>query len=491
MSADEVPDRDAPPRILVVDDNRALAENLVELFEELDVEGAIATSATEALEVIGDRTALAVVDVGLPDASGLELLRGLREANPNGEVILMTGHGTLESAIAAVRHGAYAYLLKPIDTDELLTLVERALAQVQLRAERTALARALAASEALYRGVVDHVEAWIVGIDREDRVAVVNRRATDGLETSGFAGDVKGAPVAALFGDAFATALAAARAGEAPPFEVTLGDDGARVIRWQLTAVAEARTAVDVLALGLDVSEQRALEQRNARAEAMAAIGVLTTGLAHEIRNPLNAAGLQLQLLSRRLRKSALAEDEGDRLDEPVALVRRELARLSSLLDDFLGLARPSALRAERVDLGALVHHVVKLQTPLCEAKGVALEARTAAGDLSAEVERGRIEQVLTNLVGNACDALDDGGAIAVAIDPGPDAIELIVGDSGPGFAEAPEQLLQPFFTTKAAGTGLGLTIVRRIAEMHGGQLSLGQSPLGGAEVRMRLPRHQ
>jgi signal transduction histidine kinase/FixJ family two-component response regulator len=479
-------DRDRP-RVLVVDDNRPLAENLVELFEDLDVEGRVATTAAEALEAIQDRTALAVVDVGLPDASGLQLLRSLRAANPNGEVILMTGQGSLETAIAAVRHGAYAYLLKPVDTDELLTLVERALAQVQLRAERTSLARALAASEALYRGVVDHVEAWIVGIDREDRVALMNRRASEGLEQSGLAENGTGAPVERLFGAPFAEALVAARGGETAPFELTHGE---RVVRWQLTAVAEARTVVDVLALGLDVTEQRALERRNARAEAMAAIGVLTTGLAHEIRNPLNAAGLQLQLLSRRLRKLELEGEQGDALGEPVALVRRELSRLSSLLDDFLGLARPTVLRAEPVDLGELVRHVVSLLTPLCAEKGVQLEARVTE-DLVAEVERGRIEQVLTNLVGNACDAVESGGSIAVALGPAEGAVELVVGDSGPGFGEAPEKLLQPFFTTKSAGTGLGLTIVRRIAEMHGGELSLGASALGGAEVRMRLPRHQ
>lgn len=483
------PDRDARPRVLVVDDNRPLAENLVELFEELDVEGVIATSAAEARVAIEQRTALAVVDVGLPDASGLELLGQLRAANPNGEVILMTGQGSLESAIAAVRHGAYAYLLKPVDVEELLTLVERALAQVHLREERTALARALAASEALYRGVVDHVEAWIVGVDADDQVALINRQAAEALDAVGLRADGT-VPASMLFGDDFAASFDAARAGESAPFEHTLGEGTERrVVRWQLTPVKEARSAVDLLALGLDVTEQRTLERRSARAEAMAAIGVLTTGLAHEIRNPLNAAGLQLQLLSRRLAKSELAAEARERLGEPVALVRRELKRLSSLLDDFLGLARPTALQAERVDLGELVGHVVRLQAPLCAERGVSLESSVPSSDLVARVERGRIEQVLTNLVANACDALDGEGTIRVTLGTEADCVELVVGDSGPGFEEAPEQLLQPFFTTKAAGTGLGLTIVRRIVEMHGGELSLGKSSLGGAEVRVRLPR--
>ena len=479
----------ARPRVLVVDDNRLLAENLVELFEDLDVEGLIATSAAEARAAIEGRVALAVVDVGLPDASGLELLAQLQQANPDGEVILMTGQGSLETAIAAVRHGAYAYLLKPVDADELLALVERALAQVQLREERTSLARALAASEALYRGVVDHVEAWIIGIDADDRLALLNRRASEGLSAAGLRAEGS-APVSEIFGAAFAGALGRVRRGDSLPFEQTLGEgDDRRVVRWQLTLVPAARTAVDVLALGLDVTEQRLLEHRSARAEAMAAIGVLTTGLAHEIRNPLNAAGLQLQLLSRRLDKVGLEGDQRARLGEPVELVRRELRRLSSLLDDFLGLARPAALRSEAVDLGELVKHVAQLQAPLCDERGVSLEVDVPATEVVAQVERGRIEQVLTNLVANACDALKGEGRIAVGLGSDSDTVELVVGDSGPGFDQTPEQLLQPFFTTKAAGTGLGLTIVRRIVEMHGGELSLGTSALGGAEVRVRLPR--
>ena len=151
--------------------------------------------------------------------------------------------------------------------------------------------------------------------------------------------------------------------------------------------------------------------------------------------------------------------------------------------------AQESALQPEQVDLGELVSHVVRLQAPLCAERGVTLESSVPESDLIAQVERGRIEQVLTNLVANACDALDGKGTIAVSLGTDPDMVDLVVGDSGPGFDEAPEQLLQPFFTTKAAGTGLGLTIVRRIVEMHGGELTLGKSALGGAEVRVRLPR--
>tara|TARA_B100001750_G_scaffold221282_1_gene209640 strand:+ start:3316 stop:4761 length:1446 start_codon:yes stop_codon:yes gene_type:complete len=473
-----------PLRVLIVDDNRDLAENLAELFEELEVETAIAGSAAQARDLLDERTALALVDVGLPDANGLELLEPLRALNPAAEILLMTGQGTLETAIAAVRHGAYAYLLKPVDVDDLLALAERALAQVQLRGERTALARALAASEAIYRGVVDNVEAWIVGIGSESKLVFANRRAAEGLEGVLSSGD---GSVQAL-GEPFESALGALlRDGEVPAFETTVQHPaaGERIIRWQLTHVPETRTAVDVLAMGLDVTEQRTLEHRSARAEAMAAIGVLTTGLAHEIRNPLNAASLQLQLLSRRLAKVDVPRR--DKLTAPVELVRHELARLSSLLDDFLGLARPASLRTESVDLQQLVQQVARLEAPVCAERGIRLEVEAPAG-LMARGEPGRLEQVLVNLVANAADALDgEPGRIRVRAERNAGGVTLTVEDSGPGFGETSEKLLEPFFTTKAAGTGLGLTIVRRIVELHEGELRLGSSDLGGAAVRIDL----
>ncbi|HJL31066.1 MAG TPA: response regulator, partial [Polyangiaceae bacterium LLY-WYZ-15_(1-7)] len=150
-------------RVLLVEDNEALADNVCEILEDLEVDVTVAPTAAAALEA-GGGFDLALLDVQLPDASGLELLPQLRNRAPHAEMVLMTGQGSLESAIEAVRHGAFAYLLKPFDPDALLGTAERALAQVALRRERSALSRALSASEALYRGVVESADVLIVGL---------------------------------------------------------------------------------------------------------------------------------------------------------------------------------------------------------------------------------------------------------------------------------------------------------------------------------------
>src|SRR5690606_156130 len=112
-----------------------------------------------------------------------------------------------------------------------------------------------------------------------------------------------------------------------------------------------------ICGMGLDVTRQRELERKARTSEKLAAVGTLAAGLAHEIRNPLNAAGLQLSLLSRRIHK--LPPEERGNLEQPLELVRTELSRLNSLLGDFLAFARPRDYARYPIDLSALVERIV------------------------------------------------------------------------------------------------------------------------------------
>ncbi len=468
-------------RVLLVEDNVALAENVSEILEDLGVEVRVALDANSALAGAKKHDFdVALVDVGLPGLSGVELVPSLRQACPDSETILVTGQGTLESAIAAVRLGAFAYLLKPVDPGALLGVVERALAQVSLRRERAALSRALSESEALYRGVVENVDALIVSLDPEGRVLFANRSAYEAL---GGATEPQGRRFAEVFGDNGIDLRAMVRERQC----VLRRADGARrTIRWTFTPV-EQEGEVARIAIGVDVTETLELRRRSAEAEALAAIGTLTAGLAHEIRNPLNAASLQLQLLRRR---AAKVDDEALRvkLSEPVELVLVELGRLTTMLDDFLGLARPEEVEPERFELRALVHEVARLQAPVCAAHGLSLEERVDDG-LFVNGYRYRLQQVLVNLVVNAREAMlgHGGERIVVAAYRDAEQVTIEVHNEGPGLPSGAPDPFIPFATTKAAGTGLGLAIARKIVRMHGGDLTLQNGPNGGVVARVTL----
>ncbi|MBX3247255.1 MAG: response regulator [Myxococcales bacterium] len=484
-------------RVLLVEDNPALAENVTEILEELDVDVRWASDGRGAIERAKEGFTVALVDVGLPGESGVDLMPRLRALSSDAEIILVTGHGTLESAIAAVRHGAFAYLLKPVDPEALLGAVERALSQVTLRRERTSLSRALGESEALYRGVVENVDALIVSVDPEGRVTFANAYALGVIGET--LDEARGRPFAQVFGDPSDTEQTEAVdrvicAGIFRERQCVLrpAKGEKRVVRWTFTSVGDGQDRARV-AIGIDVTETLELRRRTAESEALVAVGTLTAGLAHEIRNPLNAAALQLQVLQRRAAKVA---DEAlrEKILEPVQLVSVELGRLTTMLNDFLGLARPQAIERERFSIHGLASEVLRVEGPVCETHELHLDVE-GDPELAVIGDRDRLRQVLVNLIVNAREAMlgsdTPGERITIAFAPD-DAdegrVEVCVQDSGPGL---PDDLdpFEPFITTKAAGTGLGLSIVRKIVRMHGSEIVLQNAPGGGALARFSLPR--
>ncbi len=355
-------------RLLVVDDNVDLTDNLREILVEAGYLVRCAPSCAEARAALARETfELGLVDLVLPDGQGTDLATELKRSNPDAELVLLTGHASVASAAEAVRAGASAYLVKPCATAELLATVERSLRQVRLHAEKRELAR-------------------------------------------------------------------------------------------------RAQTA-----------------------EKLAAVGTLTAGLSHEIRNPLNAAALQLSVLERRVHKLAPALQRP--LLDPLTLVRDEIRRLDHILEDFLQFARPREFQAQAVDLGRLLDNVLDLLAGDAERRGVQLE-RDFADVPEVRGEEGRLRQVAMNLALNALEATPKGGKVRLWSRGEERRVIVGVDDAGPGVPpELRERIFEPFFTTKASGSGLGLPIVHAIITQHGGTIAVAPSPGGGARFLVTLPR--
>jgi signal transduction histidine kinase len=242
-----------------------------------------------------------------------------------------------------------------------------------------------------------------------------------------------------------------------------------------------------------------ALQREIQNAEKLAALGTLTAGLAHEIRNPLAI-----------IRGSAemLAEETGPRAGDRTyaAEITEEVDRLSELLDHFLDFAKPASLRIEREDLPRLVRETAGRLEPNLREEGIRMLLSLPNGDLRVPMDRGRIAQVLLNLIGNAKDAIGDGGgAVEISVEtrrrPRPSArilaegtgarayAEVRVTDTGSGIPdEVRGKLFDPFFTTKRNGTGLGLSIVHGIVKSHGGYVFVENGRERGASVGFGLP---
>ncbi len=357
----------APGKLLVVEDNASLAENPVEILAEAGYSAAAAGDCRRARELAAAGLDVALVDLRLPDGDGISLARELRELSGDSQVVLLTGFASVESAAAAVRAGACAYLVKPCATPDLLLTVDQAMRQVRMHRER------------------------------------------------------------------------------------------------------------------------QELRIRTAAAERLATIGTLTAGLSHEIRNPLNAAGLQLSILERRVRRLPAGADQTALLG-PLSLVRDEIDRLEHILQDFLQFARPREPLTRPVPVATLVEKVLDLLEADAERRSIRIERSLRAQKPIAGDEE-QLRQALMNLAINAIEASPPGRSVRVASSDEAARVRIDVDDSGPGVpAELRHRIFEPFFTTKASGSGLGLPIVHAIVTQHGGEIVVAEAPGGGARFSLVLP---
>ena len=222
----------------------------------------------------------------------------------------------------------------------------------------------------------------------------------------------------------------------------------------------------------------------------IAELAELAGGLAHELRNPLSTMMINLKLLAETLRdSSAHVEDVRRRALLKVDVLRREAERLQCLFDEFLNLTGPCRLQREPVDLNAIVTRLVNFFEPLATSAGIVLEVVGTDGPLRCVVDEKLLSQALLNVVVNAQEAMPEGGSLRITVEQDGHEAVIAVSDTGVGIAEEDrERLLRPFFSTKAGGTGLGLSVTRRLIREHGGTLDF-ESKLGeGTTFRIRLP---
>lgn len=233
------------------------------------------------------------------------------------------------------------------------------------------------------------------------------------------------------------------------------------------------------------VSEERLVaREREILSDRLSALQTMSAGLAHEVRNPLNAAKLQLELLERRVRK----QSSDPRLVEPIGLAHHEIQRLTEMLNEFLSFARPPELHLEQHDVVAVVREVVELERVYAERTGVAVSVAPASPAI-VPVDPGKLHQVVQNLVRNAIEAAPPNGHVDIAVTLAERAVHIRVTDDGPGMTEEVQsRMFEPFYSTKEGGTGMGMSIVHSFIAMHDGRIDV-VTGANGTQIDVALPR--
>ena len=243
-----------------------------------------------------------------------------------------------------------------------------------------------------------------------------------------------------------------------------------------------AREAATSLKHSLDEMVERMASQLDV-ASRFAAISRISGGVAHEIKNPLNAISLHLDLLRAR------AEASDRDLIPEIDVLSKEVRRLDRVVKTFLDFSRPVEVRFSEVDLGALAVEVAHLMTPQARLAGIAVECNAPLEPALIRGDQDMLKQVVLNLVTNAMEAMKHGGNLKISVAGDHDNVTLEVADNGPGIPAAErDKVFQLYFTTKDKGSGIGLAMTYRAVQLHNGTVDFASEMGQGTTFRLTFP---
>ena len=236
-----------------------------------------------------------------------------------------------------------------------------------------------------------------------------------------------------------------------------------------------------------DITQSRRTAQQTIESERLNALTLLAAGVAHEIGNPLNSLHIHLQLMERSLQK--LHGGAKTELEQSIAVARSEVNRLDSIVTQFLKAVRPSHPQLRPENVNTIVEEAVRFFTPELQDREIVVEQELRSDLPLLQLDRDQMKQAFYNVIKNSLEATHRHAALRIRTDLDDTHVTIRFVDSGVGMsAKNLSRVFEPYFTTKPAGTGLGLLIVRRIVREHGGELSIESSEGKGLTLTIRLP---
>ena len=225
--------------------------------------------------------------------------------------------------------------------------------------------------------------------------------------------------------------------------------------------------------------------------ERMAEIGQMTSGLAHEIKNPLSTVGLNAQLLSEDIEHLAIEDVEKGRLTKRLDSLSREVERLRGILDDFLQFAGRMKLHKERTNLCGVLSELEDFYHPQCDIENVVMRMELPSEAILADVDQPLLQQAVLNLLINSTQAMQGGEnkELIIRLEVKENEALIHVIDTGPGIEqERIDEIFHPYVSNKRGGTGLGLPTTLRIAQEHSGHITVDSSIGNGSDFTLHIP---
>ena len=488
-------------KILVVDDDESARRTLSLISAKSGYETETAQTGLEAIQKVQQRPCdVALVDIRLPDMAGTELLAPLRKVNPDIEVIMVTAYASAESAVRALNEGAFAYIFKPVNMDEVLATVREAFEKQRLIKEKRQAEEALRASDQQWSDTFDAIDDAICIMDTERKVVRCNKAMAQMLNMP--ADEVIGRTCCELVHEDSHTieGCPTDRAHKTRNRETTsFGRDG----RWLAASTHpifdENGAILGDVHIMEDVTQQRELEEQLRQAAKMQAVGLLAGGVAHDFNNMLTGIKGYTQFVLEQVEDGSLAHHD-------LIQIRDLAERAVNVTRQLMTFSRQQPLKPVALSIDGLVRSTLDMLRPLI-GEHIAVRFIPTSDGTCVMADPGQIEQILINVATNARDAMPNGGELTVETavvtldedyaashadaESGPHVV-LTITDTGCGMdKETRGHIFEPFFTTKGVddGTGLGLAMAYGIIKQHRGHICVHSEPCKGTKLSIYLPR--
>jgi len=335
--------------------------------------------------------------------------------------------------------------------------------------------------EAFNRDVIQSIQSGLLTVNLKERITFLNKAGELilGIKIS----QLKNRPINELFRDLNDTFHEGLRSRIETIFQ---RPDGEEIkLGLSISSLKDHRgNKVGQIVIFQDLTHIKEMEESMRRSEKLATIGQLAAGIAHEIRNPLASISGAIQLLKEE-------QEGGESNQRLMEIILAESGRLNRLITDFLLYAQPPKLNTKKVDVGALVDNTLEVFSRSPQwTKGIKL-GKIMEPNITISADPQQLEQILWNLFINAVDAMEGKGTLEVKVhkDGTGQTATLIVADTGKGISPKDiDNIFDPFFTTKEGGSGLGLSIVHKIVEIHGGDIAVESRPHRGTTFTLTFP---
>ncbi|MFH1673578.1 MAG: response regulator [Pseudomonadota bacterium] len=492
------------PRILIIDDEPQMCESLRVFLEGYGYEVRTASDGKKGIECLADDLfSLVITDMVMPDTDGLAIMDYIKANCPDTLVIVMTGHASVQSAIDALRKGAYDYLEKPFEPDKLNAIVQRAMGRARLQLQLKESEDALRRSEEKYREVV---ESSLVGIyiRQGDTIKFVNNTfakmfgyTREELLHTDFWKLVHPDDIEMVRERGMKRLEGEPAPSQYESRGIKKKGETIWVNRRNIRIEHEGQPAI--LGNIVDITERKQMEEQLLQSEKLRAMGEMASGIAHDFNNILAAILGNTHLLL-----TTVQEPETLKRLKNIEIASYDASHTVKRLQSFTRVRKDDS-DFERIDTLKLIDDVIAITKPKWkdqrQEKGINVdlvsdikEVPPVAGHPS------EIREVLTNLFFNALDAMPYGGTLTIGTrhicewtdsDPEKEGIvEITVSDTGCGMSpEIRKRIFDPFFTTKDVNSsGLGLSVSYGIITRHGGEILVESKQGKGTTFIIRLP---